>query len=173
MFPFLKNKQSSESCDSASRLRLFFIIGGALLGVCLLLFGSGIFKAKEKEELPDPTDSYYDAWILYQSQLETKIKQLCETVNGVGNVTVIVTLENGFEDIYATEEKDGNTEYVIVGSGSSASALFLTRAAPSIGGIGVVCTGGNNPVVQREISSLLCATFHISSNRVYVTGGNS
>ena len=63
-------------------------------------------------------------------------------------------------------------EYVILGSGSSASPIYLSRTAPEIAGIGIVCSGGANDNVKRELISLLSATFHISSNRIYITEGS-
>ena len=173
MIPFGKRSESTEIGDRSGKLRLILIIGGALLGIVLLLFGSGALKSDPTEENPTAnTTAAEDAMLQYQSELETRIKKLCESVNGVGEVTVVVMLETGFEDVYATEEIDGNTEYVIVGSGSSASALFLTRAAPTIAGVGVVCTGGNHPSVQKELTSLLCATLRLPSNRVYITASS-
>ena len=174
MFLFSKPKDSDVEGDRAGKLRLFLIIGGALLGVILLLFGSGALQSEEETPIEEATVSYSDSELrAYQSQLEKRIETLCESVSGVGNATVVVMLESGFEDIYATEEKDGDEQYVILGSGSNASALFLTRAMPQISGLGIVCTGGENPTVQRELTALLCATFHISSNRVYVTSSQT
>lgn len=174
MLLFSKKSDQAEGGDRASRLRLLIIIGGALLGVILLLFGSGAFHSNTKEEEQEVSTVPFSESELrqYQSHLEGRIKALCESVSGVGSVNVIVTLESGFEDIYATEQKDGDEQYVIIGSGSNASALFLTRAMPQICGIGVVCTGGNQAYVKNELIALLSATFHIPTNRIYVTGSH-
>ncbi|MBQ9760207.1 MAG: hypothetical protein IJW16_02535 [Clostridia bacterium] len=166
MLSFLK----SENGEKNSRLRLLLIIGGALLGVVLLLFGSGTIGGNEEEPSNAPAYSVtQDETLIYQTYLEGRIKALCESVRGVGSATVIVSLENGFEEIYATELRDGNEEYVIVGSGSSANALLLSRESPSIRGIGIVCEGGSDPTVRGALISLLSATFHISSNRICIT----
>lgn len=171
MFSFLKSNSDSEGGERSNKLRLILIVGGALLGVFLLLFGSGVFHT-ETEEMTEETASASseDELLRYQSYLEERVKALCETVKGVGNVTAIVSLESGFEAIYATEENDGNEQYVVLGSGASAQALFLTHTAPTVSGIGIVCTGGDNASVRQELTSLLSATFHISSNRIYITG---
>ena len=48
--------------------------------------------------------------------------------------------------------------------------IAQTGIEPSeIAGIGIVCSGGANDNVRRELISLLSATFHISSNRIYIT----
>ena len=164
MFDFLKKGTASEK----GRLRLYLLLGCGLLGILLILFGSGGKTAEEAtKETPYSTSS--DELVIYQDYLEERIKTLCESVSGVRNVTVVVTLSGTFESVYATEWPDGNEEYVILGSGSSASPIYLSRSAPEIAGIGIVCSGGANDNVRRELISLLSATFHISSNRIYIT----
>ena len=164
MFDFLKKGSAKEN----GRLRLYLLLGCGVLGILLLLFGSGEKKAEQAtEEKPYSTST--DELVIYQDYLEERIKRLCESVSGVKNVTVVVTLSGSFESVYATEWPDGNEEYVILGSGSSASPIYLSRSAPEIAGIGIVCSGGANDNVRRELISLLSATFHISSNRIYIT----
>ena len=158
----------SGNTDAGNRKhKLWLILIGSAVGVALILFGS---HAETQE--PTQTESAYqvsaDELIVYQTYLEDRIKALCESVDGVSNVTVAVTLSGGFEMIYATEFPEGYEEYVIIGSGSSASPLYLTRATPDISGIGVVCKGGGNDLVRHELISLLCATFRVNSNRIYV-----
>ena len=164
MFDFLKKGNASQN----GRLRLYLLLGCGALGILLILFGSSGKKAeKTAEETPYSTST--DELVIYQDYLESRIKKLCESVSGVRNVTVVVTLSGSFESVYATEWPDGNEEYVILGSGSSASPIYLSRSAPEIAGIGIVCSGGANDNVRRELISLLSATFHISSNRIYIT----
>lgn len=166
MFSFFKNEENGE--EKNGKARLWLILIGAAVGVALILFGGSTKQAKE-----EPADTVYspaeDELVLYQNYLEERVKSLCESVEGVSGVTAVVTLAGGFESVYATEFLDGNEEYVILGSGANATALFLSREAPQIAGIGIVCLGGNNASIRAELTSLVCATFHISSNRVYIT----
>ena len=164
MFDFLKKGSLKEN----GRLRLYLLLGCGVLGILLILFGSST-KSAEKTSTETPYSTSTDELVIYQDYLEKRIKTLCESVSGVRNVTVVVTLSGSFESVYATEWPDGNEEYVILGSGSSASPIYLSRSAPEIAGIGIVCSGGANDNVRRELISLLSATFHISSNRIYIT----
>ena len=164
MFDFLKKGSAKEN----GRLRLYLLLGCGVLGILLILLGSGT-KTAEKTSTETPYSTSTDELVIYQDYLEKRIKTLCESVSGVRNVTVVVTLSGSFESVYATEWPDGNEEYVILGSGSSASPIYLSRSAPEIAGIGIVCSGGANDNVRRELISLLSATFHISSNRIYIT----
>ncbi len=165
---------SSKDGDDSTRhgkTPLLLLAGVALIGILLILFGGKIGDAEKKDgsaEAPS-TMSAQEELEAYQTYIEARVKSLCESVKGVENVTVAVTLSGGFEEIYAKELSNGNETYVILGSGSNASALYLTRAAPEITGIGVVCRGGGNDDVRRELLSLLSAAFKVPANRIYIT----
>ena len=111
----------------------------------------------------------------YRQALEARICAICTHVNGAGQVTAVVSLEGGFEYVYASDQKvtAGGTslQYIVIGSGSSEQVVYLTERVPDITGIGVVCTGGNDPTVRREITGLLAAAFGVGTNKIYVTGG--
>ena len=169
MFHLYKSNSGDRDGEKSGKLRILIILGGALLGIFLLLYGGGSFRTTEGVKESERYSLSADELIIYQSYLEGRIKTLCESVAGVREVSVFVSLESGYESVYATESNESGEEYVILGSGSNASALFLTRETPTVCGIGIVCTGGGNANVRRELTELLCATFHLSSNRIYVT----
>ena len=149
--------------------RSYLLLGLAVVaGVLLLLLGNG-FQRKETEPESTVWKPHEDELMIYQEYLEERVKVICQSVRGVDAVTVIVSLEGGFCEEYATELHDGDERYVILGNGSSAKALFLSRQAPSIAGIGVVCRGASDPSVQEELISLLSATFRVPSNRIHIT----
>lgn len=168
MFEFLR--KSGENEPMLSKKRLWIIVLCGALGAALLLFGGSLGEKKKGSSAGEEASG--EEFFAYQTYLEDRVRTLCESVSGVSDVTVIVTLDGEFRRVYATESDGEREEYVILGSGSSASALFLSRDAPQIAGIGVVCRGGGNPSVQKELISLLSAAFHLSSNRVYVTEAN-
>ena len=150
--------------ESFSRLPLsakLMILGAALaIGVGLLLLGG---SAEEKREDTDFKDASIEE---YASELEKKIEELCIQVEGVSKVTVAVSLQGGFEYVYAT---DSSGKIVTVGSGSSASGVILKRKAPEIAGIGIVCVGGGDPNIKNRLVSLISAAYGVGSNRIFVT----
>ncbi|MBQ2734812.1 MAG: hypothetical protein IJF33_03175 [Clostridia bacterium] len=168
MFDFLKRDASGE--EKSGKLRFWLIVLGAAVGVALILWG-GAQEQGETVEEAEPYSPNEDELVLYQGYLEERVKAICESVEGVSNVTAIVTLSGGFSSVYATQYPDGNEEYVIIGSGSNATALFLSRSAPEIAGIGIVCRGGSSSAIQKELTALIAASFHLPSNRIYVTEG--
>ena len=165
MFDFLKKGSLKEN----GRLRLYLLLGCGVLGILLILFGSST-KTAEKTSTETPYSTSTDELVIYQDYLEKRIKTLCESVSGVRNVTVVVTLSGSFESVYATEWPDGNEEYVILGSGSSASPIYLSRSAPEIAGIGIVCSGGDDYNVRKNVISVVSSAFNVSSNKIFVSG---
>ena len=163
MFWFKKGEKSEKKLQNA---KIWILLAVAAVGVGLLLVGG---KETKTEKSGETELSDHDELIAYQTYLEERIKNLCESVSGVDRVTAVVTLSGGFESVYATEYSEGNEEYVILGSGASASGLFLSRTAPTVVGVGIVCRGGGSADVQGELTSLISATLHIPSNRIYIT----
>ncbi len=166
MLAFFKRNREG---DEKSNPRLWIILIGAAVGVGLLLFGGSTAKKTDEPQTKNTYSPDEDEMVLYQRYLEGRVKTLCESVGGVGDVTVIVTLAGGFESVYATELTEAGEEYVIVGSGSSAQALFLSREAPSIVGVGVVCRGGASVSAKQELISLISASLGVPTNRIYIT----
>ena len=140
----------------------WLIIAAVLaLGLGLLLFsGGGEKSGGASTELSEIEK--------YERDLEGRIKGLCSSVRGVSNVTVAVTLEGGFEYVYATDEKG---KPVTVGSGSSATAVILRRETPKIAGVGIVCTGGGDENIKNRLISLVSAAYGVGSNRIFITEG--
>ncbi len=157
--------------------RLFIILGAVLLGILLLTSGGGgksntsdasVISAREEQESLEQ----------YTEKLKKEIAALCESVGGVSNVTVALTLESGYEYVYATDSElrsDSGGErseikIVTVGSGSSEQTVFICRRPPRIGGIGIVCRGGDRADIQRELIALLGSAYAVGTNKIYVAG---
>lgn len=88
----------------------------------------------------------------YRNSLETDLKEIIESIEGVGSCEVMLTIENSAESIYL-EKTDTLTKQI----------------EPKIRGVLVVCEGGDNPVVTERIFSALKSVLGISSNEICVT----
>lgn len=145
-----------------------YAILGAAAGLLILLWGS--LGGAQSASAPSSDTAEIEA---YCSYLESQAVRLCESVKGVSNVTVTLTLEGGFEQIYATDKTvTGNTqslEHVKLGNGSSAQLCAVSVSAPKVTGIGVTCLGGGNERVRAELTELLCAAFGVGANKIYIT----
>ena len=141
--------------------KLFIIIIGALAGVMLLLMGNGTERKSVEVESGEA------ALERYSEEIEQKIYDICSRVKGVSDVSVAVSFESGFEYVYAKNDDKG--DLIVIGSGSSKSAVKVTEKPPAIGGIGIVCRGGGDPIIQSKLLNLLSATFGINSSKIYIT----
>ncbi len=164
---------------SAIRGGLIPALCAGMVGVFLLVWGGGLFPSCARTRDADSavtagqTDPCGDI-DAYRASLEERIARVVREVSGAGDVTVLVMLDGGFRQVYATEEKVSaagtSRSYVTVGSGSAKEALPVTVEFPAVVGIGIVCTGGSDPRVRQEITSLLSAAFSLGANKIYVTG---
>lgn len=139
----------------------YLLIGvGLLLGVLLLVAGNFSAERSSKTEAePFSAEEYCEI-------LETRLSELLSSVEGAGEVRVMVSLEGGYQRVY---EKDGEGVPVTVGSGSSESAVLVSESTPAIGGVGVVCQGAKSERVKNEIVALISATLGIGVHKIYVT----
>ena len=143
------------------------ILFGAGAGIFLLLMGSGWFTQQKSEEA-DTSAASLEALEAYRMDLEKRIADLCEDVEGVDHVRVAVTLCGGFETVYATETKNGIKSYITIGNGSYARPLTISQNPPEIAGIGIVCRGGGNAAVSGKLTALLSSAFHVATNRISI-----
>jgi stage III sporulation protein AG len=172
----LHEEGTAERCASAVKKsgRLAVAIIGIAVGVILLLIGNHAVEKSEGDDPSLPTDGQRTLSMEeYRTALEERMAFICAQVAGVGEVNVVVSLEGGYEYVYAYDEKytasGQSTSYIIIGSGSGESLVYLTERVPTITGIGVVCTGGRDSGVRREVTSLLAAAFGVGTNKIYVT----
>jgi hypothetical protein len=146
--------------------RLWLLVGGALLGVLLLLFGGAHADEGERQEA-DTVHGRVAELSLYEAQLEKEIKVLCEAVSGVGDTDVMVTFDGGYSVCYVERGEEG---LATVGAGSSERAVFRRVSPPAVRGVGIVCRGGSRPDVQARLVELVSTALGISSSCVYITG---
>ena len=156
------------------QLKMLPVIIGAVVGVLLLIYGGTLSgsSAEENNTKVSAEISSFDE-VKYEQELVRKIEDVCSRVKGAGKVSVAVTLDGSYRAIYAQNSSDGNNvkrEYLLVGSGSSESALLLGYAPPEILGVGIVCTGGASDTVRAEITALVAALLDVPTNKIYVTG---
>ena len=148
------------------------IIGLVAVGVLLLMFPS------DKDE---PTDVSSDTLVTvstYTERIEEKIRALCMSVDGVKDVSVLVTLESGSEYVYADNKKEDfegdsgassyTSDYLIVENKDGTSPVIITEVYPKIRGVAVVWKGTGTSI-QVKLTELLSAALGVPTNRIKVT----
>ena len=150
------------------RGKLWLLVGGVVAGVLLLLLGSGFGESKGAASAEEPAVIEDTAALeAYRTKLEGELESLCESVAGVGQAQVMVTLGSGHRVVYVTDEKG---QVATTGNGSNESAIYRTLQPPTVEGVGIVCRGGKSAAVQHTLTELISTTLGIPSNRVYITG---
>ena len=117
----------------------------------------------------------------YAQQLQSSLEGLLGKIEGVGDPTVLVTLEKDAEQVYATEEKistqtaqsnandNRETNYIIVkDANGNQRAIKVTEVQPVVKGVVVVCSGADNPVVQQNVIDAVTTALNITSVKVCV-----
>lgn len=151
---------------------LFIMIILIVIGIILLLIPSS--KSSNQTSKNDEM-----RMADYSKNLEKKIADLCEGVSGVYNVHVTVYFDSSFETIYAYNEEckssgsgyNSEKKYVTVGSGNDESMVCILEKMPNICGVAIVCSGGGNPQISRELISLISSAYGVSKNKIYVAEG--
>lgn len=103
----------------------------------------------------------------YTEQLEEKIENFLNEINGITNATVILTVESSSETVYATQGE--NSDYVLIkDSKGNENAIPLTEISAKIRGIAVVCDYGGNERLKMTVIELLASLFDLGSNRISI-----
>ena len=132
-----------------------------ILGVCLIAFSSISAHGKEAES---------DEISYYTSMLEERVEKLILEMDDVERVSVLITLENSGETIYAQNQSSSSSEYVLFSSNDGKSGLKLAEINPTVRGVAVVCSNGDNIKVKEKITAMLSSALGIPTNRITVTG---
>ena len=163
--------------------KLWLALVGVLLGVILLVWGGDLGgllggSTTATPEGTTPTDTLTQDRLsmeAYRQNIEARVCWICAKVEGAGDVYAVVNLQSGFSYVYASDIKSTagsvSQQYIIIGSGNDQRVVYQTEEVPEILGIGVVCSGGSDPRVQKEVTALVSAAFGVGSHKIYVTGG--
>lgn len=153
---------------------------GGKKGVVLFLiaFGAGLIlliMPGTKSETPVEASGAPLGSEEYCAMLEKKAETLINELPGVKDCKVFITLESGYQYIYATDQhireessgKQTDKTIVLANGEKGENAILLLETMPKVSGIAVVC-GGASYETQYRIIELLCALFDIKSNRISV-----
>ena len=150
------------------------LIAVLVAGVFLLVLGSFFLPGNDEEKADEADTLTYIDFFEYKKLLEAEIEAVCSSVSGVRNASAILFFGDTGGSQYAQNTQTGGSgvqknEYVIIGSGSGAHALYLGEKLPVLTGIGVVCDTGGSEAKRNELLSLLSATYGLPMTRIYIS----
>lgn len=124
----------------------------------------------------------------YAASLERQLGETVSKIEGAGPCHVMVTLENGVEYVYASEEKvglnrstegeretqkdDSESSIIVISTDNGDRGLLVTEIQPTVKGVLVVCAGGGDREVQERIRQAVTTVLNITAKRVCVVAGD-
>lgn len=160
-----------------------FRIGAVVLcGILLLLIscGDSLFGAGEggSPDSPSATPAAEERETSgqYKERMENELAELLKKVEGVENVQVMLTLKASNEKVTLkdnTNRGNGSEEETVLieDSDRNSSPYVIQEKEPEIEGVVVVCRGGDDSVIKREITEAVSALFQIESHKIKVMKG--
>ena len=139
--------------------RIIAIGAIAVFGIVLIALSS---ISVRDSTASDTTLSYEE----YTTELEKKIEGFLLSINGIKKARVIVTLDTSNEHVYA--QNQSTYDFLTISSGNSESPVHITDIYPTVRGIAISCTDGDNNEVKMRITKLVSAYLGISSNRIEI-----
>lgn len=169
-----------EKFNSNRKLRIG-ILAAAALAIALLVL-SEFLPSEENVSRNDELLTEQE----YLSSLENSITQLVSTIDGVGKVRVMITLNSGTEYVYAVEEtadsdrqnqsdstkqtSNLSRKYIIVKNKDGSEDVVLQKTLlPSVRGVVVVCEGGGNATVSARVTEAVAVALNLDYTQIYVT----
>lgn len=169
-----------KSLFAGEKGKKILIFGAAVVIVLLLL--SSVTHGTKNASSTNVTETSEDASEL-EERLEQRLEELLGKIEGVGAVSVMVTLDRSSQTLFEKDEKtelntksesDGSSENAareteIVLAGSGKEPLRIGVVQPKVRGAAVVCGGANDPVIREKVANTVAKALNIGISRVYVT----
>lgn len=150
--------------------KIIFVIG--IIGMILILISS--FIPDKKEEKSESENLYFNK-SGYLEDIENRLEDFLENMEGVGNADVMITLKGGelytyiYEDKKSISENRTETDKSYVMSGREKTPVLETVNNPEIKGAVIACEGASDPSVKSDVYNTVSKALGISTADIYVT----
>lgn len=153
--------------------RAKIIVAMGLVAIVLIAFSS-FFQSNDNKATETETSFDYSQ---YSDETKKQLTNIVSSIDGVGDCEVMITFEYSSENVYATDSENKNDEssqsnkdeYVLYDSQSGEKALLIKEKYPTVQGVSIVCSGGDNVEVREAVINTVTSLFNISANRVSVS----
>lgn len=88
----------------------------------------------------------------YTEELRTSLLEIISEIDGVGDAKIFLTMDNSGENVYLSNS-DTKTKSI----------------EPTVRGVVIVCSGGDDPIVVDRVLSAVTKSLDISSDKVSIT----
>ncbi len=169
-------QKTFEKLKKIKHIEIYIAVIFAVL-ILIIYFSSTTTKKPEKTNPENPAEiiESFSSSAEYAEYLENKLVNVLASVKGAGNVNVIITLEGGFEYIYATEEE---TKISADGGQVILSKIILVdgkpvlekEVYPIVKGVVVTASGADDVKVRMNILTALQSV--IEAGNITILTGN-
>lgn len=149
------------------RLRAIKGLGILLIGLAvgvMLLFLGGHSEKEEPTVITEDSFSFED----YEKGLASRLEEMIARMEGISDVHVMLTLEQSYAEQLAGAEGDYLT---VRESDGGQGTVTVSRIAPKVKGVAVICQGGSHTERQKEIIAMLSSLLDLPSHRIFVSEG--
>lgn len=184
----LKIKEYLDKLGNKKLIYNLFII--LIIGIILLITANIFLGQKDRKEIDNPVDINLEEMSMadmdYSVFLERKLEEILMELKGVGQVKVMITLEDTMEKIPAfntstnnevTSEIDsqGGTREISredmdsqVVTGADGGLMVLKEVKPTVRGVIVIAEGAEDMEIKETLYEAVKTVLGISGNKVEV-----
>ncbi len=172
-------KKLVEKLKKIKHIEIYIAIGLALVLATIYFTFISPNKRQEKETGStqiDATAQTFSSSEEYTNYLENKLKNVITSVKGVGDAKVMVTLEKGFEYVFATEEEiktssNGTTITTVTVVMVDGQPVIKEEIFPVVEGIVVVADGAGDVGVRMNILSIIQTVIGVDNAKINIMEG--
>ena len=157
---------------------LLVLLAGILLAVIAVPVPDEKKRTNEETEAAEEAEGMADT--AYAREMERRLEQVLTQVQGVGKVSVMITLSSSAEKVV---EKDHETSSEASGSRSEETAVYAgsengevpyvkQEKSPGVEGVLVAAEGGADAVVIEQITEAVQALFGVDTHKIKVMKRN-
>ena len=135
-------------------IKIIFAAGIALI-IIIFLFSMSYSGSKTEETASDSAAAVLSKKAEideYERRLEERLAEIIGSIEGTGEVHIMITLERTEENVYSGRE--------------TSVAATIT---PTVRGALVICEGSENVIIRQKVTDAVCKVLGISAARVCVT----
>jgi stage III sporulation protein AG len=90
------------------------------------------------------------------------VRDICDKVAGVSNVSVLLTLESSNEYVYAENSSGASVyDYLVINGKDGEEPVLIKEIYASVRGIAIVCDGGDSAKIKATLTELLSSAFNL------------
>ena len=137
---------------------------GLLITVILAVSGIILILISGNREKGSAVSNDYDDFSFekYESTLEKRLEEKIDKIDGVSSCDVILLIETSY--IYDSSDSVNYSDLF----GNSTDNDKVSESAPKIRGVAVICSGGGEARIKKDITDMLSALLGIPTNKIWV-----